>query len=100
MTSPESAPAAAQHEPQKTALAQYQTVGLAVDSCWPGPGSRSSLCCSLGTARVPTHLAELYQEILNQDGALRPWVETGDPLLTTIYGLAFRMVAERRVRQC
>jgi hypothetical protein len=53
----------------------------------------------LGSARVPTHRAELYREILNQDGALRPWVETGDPLLTSIYGLAFRMVAERRVLQ-
>jgi hypothetical protein len=42
---------------------------------------------------VPTHRAELYREILNQDGALRPWVEAGDPLLAVIYGLAFRMVA-------
>src|ERR1700730_3458363 len=54
---------------------------------------------ALGAARVPTHRAELYREILNQDGALRPWVESGDPLLATIYGLAFRMVAERRVLQ-
>jgi hypothetical protein len=54
---------------------------------------------ALGTARVPTHRAELYQEILNQDGALRPWVETADPLLNTIYSLAFRMVAEHRVLQ-
>lgn len=54
---------------------------------------------ALGTAHVPTHRAELYREILNQDGALRPWVESGDPLLAIIYGLAFRMVAERRVLQ-
>ena len=54
---------------------------------------------ALGTARLPTHRAELYREILNQDGALRPWVESGDPLLAIIYGLAFRMVAERRVLQ-
>jgi hypothetical protein len=52
---------------------------------------------ALGTARVPTHRAELYREILNQDGALSPWVESGDPLMATIYGLAFRMVVERRV---
>jgi hypothetical protein len=52
---------------------------------------------ALGTARVPTHRAELYQEILEHDGALRPWVEAGDPLLATVYGLAFRMVTERRV---
>ena len=54
---------------------------------------------ALGSPRVPTHRAELYREILNNDGALRPWVETGDPLLTSIYGLAFRMVTERRVLQ-
>jgi len=54
---------------------------------------------ALGTACVPTHRAELYREILNQDGALRPWVESGDPLLATIYRLAFRMVVERRVLQ-
>jgi hypothetical protein len=54
---------------------------------------------ALGTACVPTHRVELYREILNQDGALRPWVESGDPLLATIYRLAFRMVVERRVLQ-
>jgi ligand-binding sensor domain-containing protein len=52
---------------------------------------------SLGAAGVPTHRAALYREILNQDGALRPLVESGDPLLAVLYGLAFRMVAERRV---
>jgi hypothetical protein len=54
---------------------------------------------ALGTARLPTHRAELYREILNQDGALKPWVESSDPLLASIYSLAFRMVAERRVLQ-
>ena len=54
---------------------------------------------ALGAARVPTHRAELYREILNQDGALRPWVEAGNPLLGAIYSLAFRMVTERRVLQ-
>jgi hypothetical protein len=54
---------------------------------------------ALGTARVPAHRAELYREILNQDGALKPWVESGDPLLAVLYALAFRMVAERRVLQ-
>jgi len=52
---------------------------------------------ALGTARVPTHRAELYREILNQDSALKSSVESGDPLLAVIYGLAFQMVAERRV---
>jgi hypothetical protein len=53
----------------------------------------------LGTACVPTHRAKLYSDILEQDGALRPWIESGDPFLAAIYGLAFRMVAERRVLQ-
>jgi hypothetical protein len=48
---------------------------------------------------VPTHRAELYREILNQDGALKPWVESGNPLLAIIYGLAFHMISERRVLQ-
>jgi hypothetical protein len=59
----------------------------------------AEVATTLGTARVPTHRAELYRDIMNQDGALKPWVESGDPLLATIYGLAFRMVAERRVLQ-
>jgi ligand-binding sensor domain-containing protein len=52
---------------------------------------------ALGVAGVPTGRAELYREMLNQDGALRPWVESDSPLLATIYSLAFRMIAERRV---
>jgi hypothetical protein len=35
---------------------------------------------ALGTARVPTHRAKLYSDILEQDGALRPWIESGDRL--------------------
>jgi hypothetical protein len=59
----------------------------------------AEVAITLGTARVPIHRAELYAEILNQDGALSPWVESGDPLLFSVYKLAFRMVAERRVLQ-
>jgi len=54
---------------------------------------------ALGTARVPTRRAELYREILKHDGALSPWVESGDPLMAVIYGVAFRMVDEHRVLQ-
>jgi ligand-binding sensor domain-containing protein len=59
----------------------------------------AEVAVALGTARVPIHRAELYAEILNQDGALSPWVESSDPLLLSVYKLAFRMVAERRVLQ-
>jgi hypothetical protein len=52
---------------------------------------------SLGAANVPTHRAELYSAILNEDGSLRPWVAGNDPRLATIYALAFRMIAEQRV---
>jgi ligand-binding sensor domain-containing protein len=54
---------------------------------------------TLGTTRLPTHRAELYREILNQDGALRPWIESGSLFMEIIYRLAFRMVMERRVLQ-
>jgi hypothetical protein len=50
-------------------------------------------------SHVPTHRAELYREILIHDGALQVWVNSRDPLLSTIYGVAFRMVSERRVLQ-
>jgi hypothetical protein len=54
---------------------------------------------ALGTARVPTHRAELYSESLKRDGSLRLWVVGNDPRLAIIYGLAFRMIAEQRVLQ-
>jgi ligand-binding sensor domain-containing protein len=55
--------------------------------------------CSLGTAHVPTHRAELYRAILEQDGALRDWVARRDQRLAVIYALAFRMVLQHRVLQ-
>lgn len=54
---------------------------------------------ALGTAPIPTRRAELYREILAQDGALRGWVKSSDPRLAVIYALAFRMVAEQHVLQ-
>jgi hypothetical protein len=50
-------------------------------------------------ARAPTRRAALYRDILNQDGSLRAWVESGDPLLSIIYAVAFRMVLERHLLQ-
>ncbi len=49
--------------------------------------------------RVPTRRAALYRDILNQDGSLREWVESADPLLSIIYAIAFRMVLERQLLQ-
>jgi ligand-binding sensor domain-containing protein len=54
---------------------------------------------ALGTGPIPTRRAELYREILAQDGALRAWVKSGDVRLTAIYALAFRMVSEQHVLQ-
>src|SRR5262249_27586588 len=54
---------------------------------------------ALGAAPIPTRRAELYREILAQDGALRAWVKSSDPRLAVIYSLAFRMVFEERVLQ-
>jgi ligand-binding sensor domain-containing protein len=52
---------------------------------------------ALGTAPIPTRRAELYREILAQDGALRPWVENSDARIGAIYALAYRMVSEQNV---
>jgi len=52
---------------------------------------------NLGAAKVPTGRAALYREMFHHDSALKPWVDSGDPRLDVVYGLALRMVDEQRL---
>ena len=46
---------------------------------------------------VPSRRAELYREILNHDTVLATWAAAGGAYIHAVYGLAMRMVEERRV---
>ena len=51
---------------------------------------------NLGVEMLPSRRADLYAERLKADTGVKAWVDNADPRLEIVYGLAYRMLAERR----
>jgi hypothetical protein len=51
---------------------------------------------NLGVENLPSRRADLYAARLGTDTAIKAWVDTADPRVAALYGLAYRMLAERR----